>query len=135
MGKTGKANLSDGVEITVRLMGKLGELAKSCECVDARGAELKMKLPDEGATSPRKLIAQIADENPLLRDQMVRGDGSPRSSTRILLNGKPPRDLDQRMEIRRDPETRAFIIVVIFGDGTVVIITDIVVIVLVPCDG
>jgi hypothetical protein len=124
-------------DIKVRLLGKLGELALSqAEASAMRGAELSVRLPEgTSETSPRKLIAQIAEENPLLRDQMIRQDGSPRSSTRILLNGKPPADLDQRMEVRYDKETDREIIVVVFSDGTVVIITDVVIIVLVPCDG
>ena len=134
MAKTAKKTSTEGAEITVRLMGKAGELAKGAAQCDARGAELTMRLP-VGGTSPRDIIAKIAEENPLLRDQMVRADGTPRSSTRILFNGKPPRDLDQKLEIRRDPQTRQFIIVIIFGDGTVIVITDIVIIVYVPCDG
>jgi hypothetical protein len=134
MAKRPKQTSEDGAEITVRLMGKVGELAKSAHGCDPRGAELTMRLPI-GGTSPRDIIARVADENPLLRDQMVRADGSPRSSTRILLNGKPPRDLDQKLEIRRDPQTRRLVIVIILTDGTVIVITDVVIIVFVPCDG
>lgn len=123
-------------EITVRLMGKAGEFARSEERTEGRGATLKMRLPEKAkSTTPRKLIQQIAHENPLLRDQLVRADGTPRSSTRILLNGKPPEDLDANLEIRQDPRTEELVIVVILTDGTVILITDVVIIVFVPCDG
>jgi hypothetical protein len=124
---------TDGPEITVRLMGKVGEFARDREVADKRGAEIRMRLPEK--TTPRNLIAQIAKENPLLRDQIIRGDGSPRSSTRILLNGKPPESLDVKLEVRDDPISKKRIVIVILGDGTVVVITDIVIIVFVPCDG
>lgn len=122
-------------EIEVRLMGRVGEFAELSSRQE-RGASLKMRIPEEmKETTPQELISLVADQNPLLRDQLVRRDGTPRASTRILLDGKPPSDLGGRLELRRDAQSSRLVIVVIFDDGTVVVITDVVIIVFVPCDG
>jgi hypothetical protein len=129
--------VSQGPEITVRLMGRVAECQKACQpCGDVAGAAIRVRLPDDMTeTTPRELISLIARQNPLLRDQIVRHDGTPRSSTRILFNGQPPADLDTRLQIREDPKTSERIIIIIFDDGTVVVVTDTTIIVFLPCDG
>lgn len=44
--------------------------------------------------TPSEIIKAVAAANPLLKRQLVRGDGSPRQSTRILIDGAPPSSLD-----------------------------------------
>jgi hypothetical protein len=134
------ARVNEGPEITVKLMGKVAEFAKTGDESDVgRLPGLRMRLSDTESTTPRRILQQLASENPLLSDQILRKDGSPRSSTRILFNGRAPSDLDGTLEIREieDPllSVARRVIVIIFDDGTVVIITDVVVIVMVPCDG
>ena len=132
------ADISSGPEITVRLLGRAAEFRESPapEQRGDRGAALRLRLAEDvREITPRQLLAQVASENPLLRDQIVRKDGSPRSSTRILINGQPPPDLDMRMEVRQDAASARRVIVIIFDDGTVVVVTDVVIIVFVPCDG
>lgn len=126
---------NEEAEITIRLMGRSAEpLRGTSPMGERRSADVRMKLPANKPITLRNLIRKIADENPLLKDQIVRGDGTPRSSTRILLNGKPPEDLDATLEVREDAQRRRTI-VVILGDGTVIVITDVVIIVFLPCDG
>lgn len=71
-------------EVRVRLLAKAAELAAAHETL----VEVKEK-------TARAIINEIAKANPLLGDQIVRGDGTPRSSTKILIDGKPPLDLDK----------------------------------------
>jgi len=115
-------------------MGRSAEPVRGWSPVEARrSADVRVKIPLDKPTTLGEMVKRLADENPLLRDQIVRGDGTPRSSTRILINGEPPRDLHARVEMRR--EAARDVIVVVLSDGTVIVITDIVIIVFLPCDG
>jgi len=123
-----------GFEIVVRLMGKAAEMLTPNSTRFDHVHDIKVRLPENiRTTTPAEIIKLIADQNPLLRDQIVRGDGTPRSSTRILLNGAPPRSLDQRLEVVE--REKGEIIVIIFGPVIVVVDGPIIVVVVVPCDG
>lgn len=71
--------------------------AKAAELAAAHKVTLEVK-----ETTPRAILQEIAKGNPLLKDQIVRGDGSPRSSTRILINGTPPSSLDDVIQADAD---------------------------------
>jgi hypothetical protein len=58
-------------------------LAKAAEVLQAHKTSVEVS-----ATTPRAIIGELAKSNSLLADQLVRGDGTPRSSTRILINGE-----------------------------------------------
>lgn len=110
--------------VRVRLMGKAAELVGAERLRETGVADLEVAV---SGTSPREILQEIARANPLIADQIIRGDGTPRSSTKVLVNGKPPADLDMRLATRQ--ETReGGIIIVIFTD-------DIVIIIFLPCDG
>lgn len=113
------------LEVTVRLMGKATELIKANDPCNKNCRELKVQVND---VTPRSIINEIAKQNPLLRDQIVRRDGTPRSSTKILINGQPPSDLDMELTTRRVKDEQTDIIIVVFPD-------EIIIIVIVPCDG
>lgn len=44
--------------------------------------------------TPREIILAIARMNPALQRQIVRDDGNPRQSSKILIDGTQPDDLD-----------------------------------------
>ncbi len=118
-------------------MGKASELMRSYASLqDSRVVGVRTRLPATKTTTPRKIMEHVANENPLLRDQMLRKDGAPRSSTRILFDGRPPRDLDEELEIRviESPTFARSRRVVVVVDIDLIII-DIVIVVVLPCDG
>lgn len=122
-------------EITVRLAGRIAEVAGVGSLEREQGVMLRLTLPDEmKETTPRQLIAHIAKQNPLLRDQIVRRDGTPRSSTRILLDGMPPDDLDDILSVTEDKTSRKLLLCRRLPNGYL-ICREIVIIVVVPCDG
>jgi len=69
--------------VKVRLFAKAAELAGSTD------VELVLKEP-----TIKGMLSEIASSQPLLTDHIVRADGSPRSSTKILIDGHPPASLD-----------------------------------------
>jgi molybdopterin converting factor small subunit len=71
-------------KVEVQLLAKAAELA----------ATHKVTLEVKEST-PKAILQELAKGNPLLKDQIVRADGLPRSSTRILVNGVPPSSLDE----------------------------------------
>lgn len=109
------------LEVTVRLMGKAAELIQKDRFESSQ--DLKVKVSE---ATPRNILTEIARQNPLMTDQMIRNDGTPRSSTKILINGKPPIDLDMKLTTKRVQQ--GDIVVIIFTD-------DIVIVIVVPCDG
>lgn len=111
------------LEVTVRLMGKGSEILKSKDPCAEPCHDIKVQVSE---ATPRNILQEIAKQNPLIADQIIRADGTPRSSTKILVGGKPPRDLDEKLATRRVVE--ADIIIIIFTD-------DIVIIIFLPCDG
>ena len=52
-----------------------------------------VKLSLESLT-PREIVKAIADQNPLIKQQLIRDNGDPRLSTKILVDGTPPKSLD-----------------------------------------
>lgn len=69
--------------IEVRLLAKAAELAGAhTVSIDVQG------------TTPRDILLELARTNTLLHDQIIREDGIPRSSTRVLVNDMPPSSLD-----------------------------------------
>jgi|SRR5450755_8936 hypothetical protein len=125
--------------ITVRVLGRAAELfAGQATVGQAAPFETKVQV---SARTPRTIIQEIAKKNPLIADQLIRSDGTPRSSTKILIKGKPPESLDARLVTREEaaavtpaggavtPEDQPIIIIIIDGDG------DILIVVIVPCDG
>lgn len=90
----------DGLEITVRLMGKAAEFLTPDVARRGHLHDIKVRLPNQvRETTPAEIIRFVAEQNPLLRDQIIRGDGTPRSSTRILINGVPPKSLSEKIEV------------------------------------
>lgn len=69
-------------KITVNLLAKAAELAET--------HTLKVEIPEN---TPIKILEAVADQNPLLKNQILREDGTPRSSTKVLINGVPNSDL------------------------------------------
>ena len=78
-------------KIQVKLMGKARELS-SAATMEA----------DVSTATPREIINEIARANPLLTDSLVRGNGDPRASTKILINGRSPRSLDDSIDPSAD---------------------------------
>ena len=78
-------------QVKVRLMGKAAELANAHEVAVTTTA-----------TTPKSVLSELAKGNPLLADSLIRGDGTPRSSTRVLINGKPPASLDDQFQAGAD---------------------------------
>ena len=83
-------------EITVKLMGKAAELlARQGACNPkefTHEIEVSVREP-----TVRGILQEIAAQNPLIADQIIREDGTPRSSTKILVGGRPPRSLDETL--------------------------------------
>lgn len=111
------------LEVTVRLMGKAGELIKFSDSERQISRDLKVKVSE---VTPRNIIAEIAKQNSLIAEQIIRDDGIPRSSTKILINGQPPKNLDMALSTKRVQQGE--IIIVIFTD-------EIIIVIVVPCDG
>ncbi len=121
-----------GPEIKVRLMGRVADIEDSCGKVLPR--EISVRLSQTENITPRTILKELAEQNPLIADQIIRFDGTPRSSTKILLNGNPPRNLDSKLALARRKNARGVIVIVVIdgdGDGDI----DIVIIVMLPCDG
>jgi hypothetical protein len=72
--------------ISVKLLGQLLELAAA--------STIQAKVRGQ---TPREIINEIAHANPLIAESIVREDGNPRLSTKILINGRPPKSLDERI--------------------------------------
>jgi hypothetical protein len=78
-------------KVQVKLMGKVRELS-SAATMEA----------DVSTATPREIINEIAQANPLLADSLIRSNGDPRASTKILINGRPPRSLDDPIDPKSD---------------------------------
>lgn len=68
--------------------------------VQLRGAAEALLLTESVEVSvpeltPREILKAVAAQNPLLERQIIRSDGSPRLSTKILVDGQPPWSLDE----------------------------------------
>ena len=72
------------VDVDVQLFAKAMELAKT--------GTMGIKI---GERTPLAVIKALADANPLLSSAIIRDDGTPRSSTKILIDGAAPPRLDQ----------------------------------------
>jgi len=75
---------------------------KTTVTVQLRGAAEALLLTEAVEVSvtkltPKEILKAVAAQNPLLERQIIRGDGSPRLSTKILVNGQPPRSLDEEI--------------------------------------
>jgi|HubBroStandDraft_2_1064218.scaffolds.fasta_scaffold136540_3 hypothetical protein len=56
--------------------------------------EVALRLP---TPTPMAILKALAKKDPRLKDCLVRGNGNPRLSTKILINGYPPRSLSSRI--------------------------------------
>lgn len=142
-----QSTTQSGALITVRVMGKAAEFASP-----TGSGEIPVHLPAHAHTiTPLEIIHHVANQNPLLKDQLIREDGTPRSSTKILLNGTPPKSLHQKLSIQKrtvqgvvtdvgQPAAPGSVVqspqrvVVVIVDIDLVIV-EIVIVVVVPCDG
>ena len=141
MGNEKEYDITQEHEITVRLMGKATEIIDQCcdKSAQSRYHEVKVKIP-QNRNSLREIVEDLAKSNPLIEDQIIRSDGTPRSSTKILINGKAPKSLEGKVEFKKQRGFKGsvgFVIVIVWDDGTITVITDepIVIIVVLPCDG
>jgi hypothetical protein len=136
-----------GPQIAVRLLGRAAELVSTQSPV----ANLQVRLPGNiQVITPAEIIKLVADQNVLLRNQIIRDDGMPRSSTKILLNGVAPKNLNQQLRLEKrvvrdvvsdtgqtsggdpiQPLERIVVVIVDIDLGVV----DILVVIIVPCDG
>ena len=87
-----KLGQADNGETVMPLSLEVTLLAKAAELAGAH----QVSVDIEG-TTPRDVLLALAQSNALLHDQILRGDGTPRSSTRILVNGFPPSSLDEEI--------------------------------------
>ncbi|MEP0706989.1 MAG: hypothetical protein ABJL17_04435 [Parvibaculum sp.] len=71
--------------------------------IQIRGAAEALLLTDSIEVSvskltPSEIIKAVASQNPLLERQIIRSDGTPRLSTKILIDGQPPNSLEAEIE-------------------------------------
>lgn len=85
--------VNDRHDITVRLMGKAAEVLARQGLSGASELTQEIEISVKERTI-RGVLQELARQNPLIADQIVREDGTPRSSTRILVGGRPPGSLD-----------------------------------------
>lgn len=71
-----------GHEVEVQLFAKAMELAKT--------SNVTLMVAQR---TPAEILKELASMNPLVADSIVRPDGTPRSSTKVLINGEAPTDL------------------------------------------
>jgi hypothetical protein len=79
------------VTVQVKLLGKARELSSAASI----GVSVQ-------TATPRDIVNEIARGNPLLTDSLIRANGDPRASTKILINGNPPRSLDEPIDAASD---------------------------------
>ena len=60
----------------------------------------ELNLEVKGKVTPRKILEEIARVHPEIKSGLMRADGTPRLSTKILIDGGPPFDLDETIPVK-----------------------------------